>query len=303
MADAAPDAVSVVVRQAVRATFRSLIAERATIMRVDAGTKRVRGAFGASRTGAGSLGLLPANVALEVENVPPAGGPYVARALLVPHAAAEGLRASTPTAESPDAEGVRDPRALAAFERAAAAARDPSVPPALRGHLVREVLLWLAETGLRLPSAGPPRLADEVRARLARDPAAPWRAETLAAALAVSSPTLRRRLAAEGTSFAALLVDVRMTRALAPLQTSDRPIALVGEAVGYASPSRFVARFRARFGVTPARLRRGDVRETLPMNAPTRRVERDGTGSDRIGTPAPDGSDDPVVLPAPTPPS
>ena len=57
MADAGPDAVSVVVRQAVRATFRSLVAERATIMRVDAGAKCVRGAFGASRTAADTTSL------------------------------------------------------------------------------------------------------------------------------------------------------------------------------------------------------------------------------------------------------
>ena len=271
-----------VVRQATRATFRRLVADAPTVMLVESGVKGVRDARGECRVEAGTMGLLPPRTPLEIENVPAPGGPYVARALLLPESALEGLEGKEDRA--PPACGVRDGRARAAFERAAGAANDPSVPPALRAHLAREVLLWLAEAGLRFPPAAPAGFADAVRARLAAAPARPWRADALAEALATSAPTLRRRLAAEGTSFAALLAEARMTRALALLQSSDLPVALVGEAVGYASPSRFAARFRARFGLSPARVRRGE-----------RPRDRIGTGSDRFGTPgrAPHGNDEP----------
>ena len=46
-----------------------------------------------------------------------------------------------------------------------------------------------------------------------------------------------------------------MNRALALLQATDLPVGVIAGDVGYASPSRFAARFRARFGVTPGAIR------------------------------------------------
>ena len=46
-----------------------------------------------------------------------------------------------------------------------------------------------------------------------------------------------------------------LERALALVQTSSLPIGQVAEACGYASASRFSARFRTRFGCTPRSLR------------------------------------------------
>lgn len=57
--------------------------------------------------------------------------------------------------------------------------------------------------------------------------------EVPAGALAVSEPTLRRHLAHEGTTFSALLADVRMGQALTLLQASDLSVNRIALDVGY----------------------------------------------------------------------
>ena len=79
--------------------------------------------------------------------------------------------------------------------------------------------------------------------------------ERVAHETATSVPTLRRKLAAEGVVFRDLVQDVRMSHALALLQNTDTPVLQVAISSGYASPSRFTARFRARFGYLPTDIR------------------------------------------------
>jgi AraC-like DNA-binding protein len=239
-------------RQAVRAQFRAVVGEAPVILRVEQGRKVIRGPV-VGEVSAGGLALLPAGVALDVENHPGAEGPYRATGLLVlPKIAA-------PT--GPDsALQTRDSRAVAAFDRAVEVLRRPAVPQAIRDHAVLEVLLWLDAAGVRLPPPQPPGLADRLRGLLAGDLARDWTADAVARELATSEATLRRRLAGEGAGFANLLTDLRMNRALGMLQGSDLPVAVVAAEVGYASPSRFALRFRARFGVSPAAIR-GAIRQ------------------------------------------
>ena len=71
----------------------------------------------------------------------------------------------------------------------------------------------------------------------------------------MSEATLRRHLAAEGTGFAELLRDTRLTHALGLLQTTGFAVARVAEEAGYASPQQFAMRFRARFGLAPHEIR------------------------------------------------
>lgn len=236
-------------RQAVRAQFRAVVGEVPAILRVEQGRKIVRGSV-AGEVAVGGLALLPAAVPLDVENHPAEAGPYCATGLLVlPQIAAPRGVAS--------ALATEDARALAAFDRAVEMQRKAAVPQAIRDHAVLEVLLWLDAAGVRLPPPAPPQFADRVRALLAQDLARDWTAEDLSGELATSAATLRRRLAGEGTGFAALLTDLRMNRALGLLQTTDKPVGMIAQDVGYASPSRFALRFRARFGVSPGAIRQG----------------------------------------------
>ncbi|ENI5909732.1 helix-turn-helix transcriptional regulator, partial [Aeromonas salmonicida] len=90
--------------------------------------------------------------------------------------------------------------------------------------------------------------------RLARylgvEPGADHTLETLAPHFAMSRASLVRKLAAEGRSFRQLLTQVRMSHALTLLQQALTPLE-VALACGYDSPSRFAARFKQEFGLTP----------------------------------------------------
>lgn len=236
-------------RQAVRAEFRAVVGETPVILRVEQGRKVVRGAV-AGEVELGGLALLPAGLALDVENYPAGDGPYRATALLVlPQVAA-------PTGVSRRFQ-TQDARATAAFDRALDLLRRPAVPQSIRDHAVLEVLLWLEAAGVVLPPPAPPGVADRLRTLLARDLGHDWTAAEAAHELGTSEPTLRRRLSGEGLGFAELLTDLRMNRALGLLQGTDLPVALIAGEVGYASHSRFAVRFRARFGLSPTAIRNG----------------------------------------------
>ncbi len=239
-------------RQAVRASFRAVVGEAPIVLRVEQGRKVVRGAV-SGEVPVGALALLPGGVPLDVENHPTVEGPYRATGILI-----------LPQVTAPTGKGsnlqTSDSRALVAFDRALDLLRRPAVPQAIRDHAVLEVLLWLDAAGVRLPPPEPPGLADRLRGLLVGDLARDWTAEVVARQLATSEATLRRRLAAEGVGFADLLTDMRMNRALGLLQSGDLPVAVVAGEVGYASPSRFALRFRARFGISPGEIR-GAVRQ------------------------------------------
>lgn len=257
------------IRQTRRALFRALTAEQAVIVFVREGTKIVRHASRQVRIERGSLGILPARLALTVENRPGTSGRYVASALVPDPGLVRSMRGEGLNDGDPFAKTAHD-RTVAAFERAATLIGDPLTPPALREHAVREVLLWLAEDGIGL---GPDRsmsFSDRLRTILSDDPAADWRASGAAQALAVSEATLRRRLASDGTAFGDLLADVRMTQGLGLLQTTDLPVNRIALDCGYVSASRFAVRFRARFGIAPSAIR-------------TRGIDRRGIEDDRIG--------------------
>lgn len=244
---------TVTLRQSRRIELRALTADFNTIIVVRDGSKRVRRDAQAFELTPTCIGVLEAGASYTIENRPPKGRSYVASALLVSHQTirqlqAEGLRSGSPFATT------QDDRARAAYERAAAALSDPLLPPQLRENAVREVLLWLGEFGVGFPLR-PHSFVERLRSCITAEADIAWTAADAGRALAVSEATLRRRLADAGTSFQDLLADVRMTQALGLLQTTHLSINRIALEVGYASPSRFAARFRARFGVRPSEVR------------------------------------------------
>ncbi|MCU0827908.1 MAG: hypothetical protein MUE52_10980 [Tabrizicola sp.] len=76
----APDVIRF--RQAARAAFRQVRGEQALIVRVEAGRKVVRGAM-VAEVPSGALVLMPAGLALDVENHPATNGPYRATGILL----------------------------------------------------------------------------------------------------------------------------------------------------------------------------------------------------------------------------
>jgi AraC-like DNA-binding protein len=79
--------------------------------------------------------------------------------------------------------------------------------------------------------------------------------ERVATQLATSARTLQRQLAAEGTSFTALVDEVRRSRSLALLE-SGASVAEVAWLLGFSEPSPFVRAFRRWTGLSPGEARR-----------------------------------------------
>ncbi|WP_234390736.1 AraC family transcriptional regulator [Nocardia suismassiliense] len=78
--------------------------------------------------------------------------------------------------------------------------------------------------------------------------------------LTVHPRTLQRRLAAEGTSFAAILDDVRRDEALRYLTTTDMPMSQVASVLGLSEQSTFTRCCRRWWGTTPTAVRRDGAR-------------------------------------------
>jgi len=93
-------------------------------------------------------------------------------------------------------------------------------------------------------------LAEELAWLIATAPADAWTVADVAAELGIGASTLRRRLAAENTSFRATLRHERLKAARHALASGASAIA-AAEAAGYASRSHFSRRFRESFGTSP----------------------------------------------------
>ncbi|CUA83368.1 AraC-type DNA-binding domain and AraC-containing proteins [Gulbenkiania indica] len=93
--------------------------------------------------------------------------------------------------------------------------------------------------------------------RLVRtDPARYAQAPQLAAALHVSERTLRRRFAALGTSFQAVIDQVRCEEAQHFLRHTALPVSAIAERLGFAEPASFRHAFQRWTGRRPSDIRR-----------------------------------------------
>jgi len=79
----------------------------------------------------------------------------------------------------------------------------------------------------------------------------------VAARLSLSPRTLQRRLTAAGVSWQALVDEVRREKALTWVLETERPLAEVADALGYAEPRSFIRAYRRWTGQTPGQARAG----------------------------------------------
>lgn len=80
-------------------------------------------------------------------------------------------------------------------------------------------------------------------------------ADLVARYLGIDRRTLHRRLASEGTSFSALMEQVRSEAAQRHLRNSQQPIAELAAMLGFSGASAFSRWFAAKFGCPPRRWR------------------------------------------------
>lgn len=79
--------------------------------------------------------------------------------------------------------------------------------------------------------------------------------EQTAARRGVSERTLKRKLAAEGTTYRALVEALQRERAVELLRAGDAPVEQVAASLGYADKASFHRAFRRWFATTPAAFR------------------------------------------------
>jgi AraC family transcriptional activator of mtrCDE len=106
-----------------------------------------------------------------------------------------------------------------------------------------------------LALAGRPRLQPAVSAMFEK-PGEPWTLDQFATLCNMSRATFVRQFQeAIGRSATDVLTEVRMTIAGRLLMQTTRPVADIGETVGYQSDAAFQRIFKRHIGVTPARWR------------------------------------------------
>jgi len=123
----------------------------------------------------------------------------------------------------------------------------PRANPAARA-LAEEMCADLASRR-RDESGLPQQVRILLAQRLAFDPSIGGVAD----ALAVGERTLRRRLAADDTSFQQLLDEVRISLARALLSTESLSVTQVAHRLGYAEPASFIHAHKRWHGETPGR--------------------------------------------------
>ena len=241
--------------------------DQAALIFVDKGIKTIKPVQGASvRAVLGQAIVAQGNQTVDFINSVPDGTHYEARWLLVDASVvADAYYVDRVSRLRQDGREPAPLRLIArvhgglsdAFDRARQAlSASNRLPHAIARQRTVEVLHWLLEDGIIVQSMpGKSSTSHQVRSLIAGRLDGGWTAERICGELGLSEATLRRRLASEGSTLTALLVDARMSTALTLLQATAKPVSEIAFAVGYESPSRFAIRFRQRFGFAPTAVR------------------------------------------------
>lgn len=219
-----------------------------------AGTKRLHAAGKNWTCPAGQFLMVHGTMRGDVENIPAGVEPYRAWVLAFPWAVVElarGLLAGR-TGNGDEMAGVGK---LGNIEEALLAYLGDAATPdaALRNYRLLGVLLALFGAGHgAFVLARDPSLSARIRVAVCGDPAREWLSAHFEQMFFLSGATLRRRLAAEGTSLRELVREARLHVALGMLQTTRAPLKSVVQACGYRSVASFRGNFTERFGLDPS---------------------------------------------------
>ncbi|MFI7600273.1 AraC family transcriptional regulator ligand-binding domain-containing protein [Actinoplanes sp. NPDC049681] len=177
-----------------------------------------------------------------------AGGPYGLKSVDLPH------EPVAPRGRYEEAFGAR-----VRFGRPVAVLRLPSslLSRTLDGVDATVRGLALAFLSRQSPAAGRAAVTSRVRAVLDQSlGTGSTDLADVASVLAVHPRTLQRQLAAEDTSFGAVLDSVRRTRARSYLTTTSMPLAQVSNLVGFAEQAVLTRCAKRWWGRTPSEVRR-----------------------------------------------
>lgn len=235
-----------------------------SLCRVRQGQKLLQWDEREMRAGPQHLLLLPAGREVGVSNFPGAQGYYIADVVSFPTGVLRNfmtrygkqLKHSAVPGVNNELCVPLDQQTKQAWDQLLMAL-STGAPDTLCTHYGEAVLMCLCLSGL----AGPllmdrdDPLCERVQRLILGTPSRDWTVALVAQHLHMGESTLRRHLADEGASFRAVLENVRLAAALQRLQTSSDSIGDIASACGYASASRFSARFKSHYGLSPSMLR------------------------------------------------
>ncbi|MDH4413508.1 MAG: helix-turn-helix transcriptional regulator [Rhizobium sp.] len=263
------------IMQARSGTFHRLYSDQPALIIVRCGIKRISSSLGSCEATPGQAVALPMGREWTVVNEAADIGGYQADVFTF---APELVEAYARTKTRPPGDTIAftpDEAMDEALRRLCRSLPERAEPEPVLKHLFGEIIIRLEALGISLLPEHRSTLNDRVRSLVASDISGEWGAVRVTTALGVSEASLRRKLAASGTTLTETIADVRMSRALGLLQTTELPINQVALEVGYGSASKFAARFRERFGLSPR-----DIRSSEPE------IDRTGTEFDRVGAAA-----------------
>ena len=203
---------------------------------------------------AGSVFVLPRDVPLDVVNIPSDDGLGVYESLIMEVPALPVGVAPLSTAEqaagtAADFSIAADSHLVEALVHAAAAIADGGLGETVKVLRMAEVLT-LMRPFAAARTLFVTNLTDQVAWLIGSAPAKAWSVAEVAKALNIGASTLRRRLAADDTSFREILADERLRLARQAMEAGGLSLA-AAEAAGYRSRSHFSRRYREHFGTTP----------------------------------------------------
>ncbi|SIQ13602.1 transcriptional regulator, AraC family [Rhizobium sp. RU20A] len=255
----APTGVSLFsITQATAATFTDLFIGLTFLCFITSGTKRVLCPVHGEIIGEeGDLLVFPTGSIVTLENGPIPKVGYRAEGVYFPRdLVQEVFSEHTPRHSS---AGIQILRAACRPHEMLNLLREtverPDLPPLVRRHRLLEPLLCLRHHGIQLPAQDQDQPSSAVRRLIESDVARRWRVGEVARHFAMSEATFRRWLTKSGPGFHRVLMNTRLEKGLARLQSTTRPISEIALDCGFKTPSHFSDAFRERFGIKPRSIR------------------------------------------------
>ena len=257
--------VGSIARVVVRRTIAlpQVTATQTTIVIVRSGTLEVSRNCRSRQVREHQVIVLPAGMAFDIGYRMSERSPFVAD-WLIPVLPSDAPDASTrEMAESEWLPVPMDgavPQFQQVLEQAVEGITTAELPDVRAHHCMQEVIQWIAVNGGCVCDSPISSDVSRIWRILATDPMREWSRIEIAERIGVSLTRLHFLLRRDGITFARLINDLRMGRALALLLATDIPIHEIVSDTGYRCATSFRTRFYERYGLLPGAVRGPDLK-------------------------------------------
>ena len=261
----------IVVRRAI--TLPQVTAAQTTIVIVRSGTLEVSRNGNSRQVREHQVIVLPAGMAFDIAYTMSERSLFVAD-WLIPAVPNDAPNASTQEMAElgwlPVPMDGAVPQFRQALEKAIAGIITDKVHDAIAQRRMQEVIQWIAVHGGCVCDSAISSDVSRIWRIIATDPMHEWCHIEIAELIGVSVTRLQSILRRDGITFARLIHDVRMGRALALLLATDIPIHAIASDSGYRCATQFRTRFCERYGLLPIEVRGQDLKTRSRCATPAR---------------------------------